>query len=562
MSGGWIGAGRQLERLFGVGAVGGMSDGELLERFAAVDEESAAAAFEAIVARHGPMVLRVCRGILRDAHAAEDAFQATFLVLARRARAIGERERLGNWLYGVALRTSRKARIAAARRVARDRAAAGRRSEAVVEPVPDDREELERGRILHEEIDRLPGSYRAAVVACYLEGLTQAQAAHQLRLAESTVRGRLARARKLLGHRLSRRGIAPAVGLTALESIAEASSPVSASSTAARLPEPIVRSVARDALHFARSTGPTTRCAVPSTARGVAEGVLSTMGYPSIKAAGMALALALAAVGLGVTAAGAGGLVGPATGPAPAPAPAPAPTPATAPKPLSSPNPVAPQPQESGEGQGQSATKGQKDAPHVEIARDLAKRAPGPIVRGVPVTRDCMILAYLPNQNVGQVDNFGLANNNGGVRVLVRWPDISADDAGVPGHRFLLAFYSRKTTSHPPAGRIHGFEILDEWRELNSWSRQPRYDPEPFANYAFEPGEGWKLFDVTPVVRAHARDRRPCHGVVLRFLNEDSNGPTWSGYDLVSREGAGEWAGRHPVLLIVKDWKPEISVGK
>ena len=142
MSGGRIGAGRHLERLFGVGAVGGLSDAELLERFAAVDDEAAGAAFEAIVARHGPMVLRVCRRILRDAHAAEDAFQATFLVLARRARTLGDRELLGNWLYGVALRTSRKARIAAARRVARDRVAAGRRSEAVVEPAPDDRGDL------------------------------------------------------------------------------------------------------------------------------------------------------------------------------------------------------------------------------------------------------------------------------------------------------------------------------------------------------------------------------------------------------------------------------------
>ena len=86
MNGGRIEAGRQLERLFGVGTVGGLSDAELLERFAAVDDEAAGAAFEAIVERHGPMVLRVCRMVLRDAHAAEDAFQATFLVLARRAR--------------------------------------------------------------------------------------------------------------------------------------------------------------------------------------------------------------------------------------------------------------------------------------------------------------------------------------------------------------------------------------------------------------------------------------------------------------------------------------------
>ncbi len=221
MNGGRIEAGRQLERVFRVGTVGGLSDAELLERFAAVDDDSAGAAFEAIVERHGPMVLRVCRMVLRDAHAAEDAFQATFLVLARRARTLGERERLGNWLYGVATRTARKARIAASRRIARDRVVAGRRPEAVVAPAPDACGD-ELGRVLHEEIDRLPGAYRAAVVACYLEGLTQAQAARELRTTETTVRGRLARARKLLENRLTRRGLAPAAGLLALENLAEA----------------------------------------------------------------------------------------------------------------------------------------------------------------------------------------------------------------------------------------------------------------------------------------------------------------------------------------------------
>ncbi len=194
MTGGRIGAGRQLERLFGIGTVGGLSDAELIERFAAVDvaDEAAEAAFEAIVARHGPMILRVCRKFLHDAHAADDAFQATFLVLARRARTLGKREQLGNWLYGVALRISRKARISAARRVARDQIAAGRRSEAFMEPEPEERGE-ELSRILHEEIGRLPASYRTVVVTCYLHGLTQAQAASRLCLAETTVRGRLAR---------------------------------------------------------------------------------------------------------------------------------------------------------------------------------------------------------------------------------------------------------------------------------------------------------------------------------------------------------------------------------
>ncbi len=99
-------AGRQLDRLFRLGTVGGMTDAQLLEQFVTADDEAAALAFEAIVERYGSMVLRVCRTLLRDEHAAEDAFQATFLVLARKARTIDTRELLSNWLYGVASRTA------------------------------------------------------------------------------------------------------------------------------------------------------------------------------------------------------------------------------------------------------------------------------------------------------------------------------------------------------------------------------------------------------------------------------------------------------------------------
>jgi RNA polymerase sigma factor (sigma-70 family) len=551
MGGGRNEADRQLERLFGVGTVGGLSDGELIERFAAVDDAAAGAAFEAIVERHGPMVLRVCRTVLRDAHAAEDAFQATFLVLARRARTLGERERLGNWLHGVALRTSRKARIAAARRVARDRAAAGRRPELIVKSAPDERGD-ELDRILHEEIGRLPGSYRSAVVACYLEGLTHAQAARELRLAESTVRGRLARARKLLGHRLTRRGVVPAVGLLMLEEAAEARSSLSASATAARLADAIVRSVTRDAHHFARSAGPATGGAVPSTALALADGVLSTMWLPSLKTISIAAALAVA--GLGLTAVAAVGLGRPAAEVTPTPAPAPEPRAAAEPGP--------PLPQDSGERRRQPSRKAQKTGTVAAVDLDLVKQAPGPIDRAAPISKDCMILAYLPNQNVGHVDNFGLGNNNGGVRVLIDWPAIPAEEASSPDRRFVVALYSRRTTSNPPAGRIHAFEVLQDWPEMAWWSRQPRYDIEPFATYKLEPGEGWKLFDITPLVHAQAKDHRKGHGILLRFLNEDFNGPNWSGYDLVSREGADEWTNRRPVLLVVEDTKAKSTQGK
>ncbi len=184
----------------------------------------------------------------------------------------------------------------------------------VVEPDRDESGE-DLSRALHEEIGRLPGAYRSAVVACYFEGLTQEQAARRLRLNESTVRGRLARARKLLGQRLTRRGVAPGVGLAALED------------AAARLPVATVQCLARDALSFARSAGPATRGAVPATAQALADGVLSTMWLPSLKTIALA---AVAAAGLGLTAAVAVAPGRPAAEPAPSPVPAPDPRPAAA----------------------------------------------------------------------------------------------------------------------------------------------------------------------------------------------------------------------------------------
>src|SRR4051794_37117283 len=111
-------ASRDLQTLFSQGAVGGLSDGQVLERFAARRDE---AAFEVLVRRHGPMVLGVCRRVLRDRHDADDAFQATFLVLARKAASIAHRELVANWLYAVAHQTARKARALAIRRRMRER---------------------------------------------------------------------------------------------------------------------------------------------------------------------------------------------------------------------------------------------------------------------------------------------------------------------------------------------------------------------------------------------------------------------------------------------------------
>jgi RNA polymerase sigma factor (sigma-70 family) len=184
-----------------------MSDDQLLERFALQREE---AAFEAILHRHGPMVLGVCRRLLRDVHEADDAFQATFLVLARKASGIGRRSLLGNWLYGVAARVAARARRNAFRRQS------GRRDfDLTAVPGADPSAEPDVAPLLHEEVQRLPDKYRGPVVLCYLEGQTNEEAATQLHWPLGTVKTRLNKARELLRTRLARRGVTLTAGLLA-----------------------------------------------------------------------------------------------------------------------------------------------------------------------------------------------------------------------------------------------------------------------------------------------------------------------------------------------------------
>ena len=209
-----------LARLFDEGPVAGLTDGQLLDRFATCRGRAAEAAFEALVARHGPMVARVARALLRDEHAVEDAFQATFLVLVRRAGSIGERDQLGPWLYGVAHRVARKARAVAGRRRGREGDQAGFDPPARADSAAEARVELVP--VLHEEVDRLPAKYRQPVVLCHLQGLTHAEAARELAWPVGTVSVRLARARQLLADRLARRGVTTSAGLLATTLATEA----------------------------------------------------------------------------------------------------------------------------------------------------------------------------------------------------------------------------------------------------------------------------------------------------------------------------------------------------
>lgn len=248
--------------------INALSDAHLLERFAVARD---AAAFEILVQRFGPMVFGVCRRILGDVHAAEDAFQATFLVLAQKAPSLLRRSLVGNWLYGVAFRTAKRARADAARRHCQERQA----------PMPDRSDPLEEciwrdlRPVLDEEIQSLPAKYRRPFVLCYLEGRTNEEAARELGWPAGTLFTRLARARELLRHRLTRRGIGlSSVSLSALLD-SEATAAVSAA-----LGADTVRAAAMFAAGKAAAAG-----AISARAATLAEGVLHTMFLNKLKAA-------------------------------------------------------------------------------------------------------------------------------------------------------------------------------------------------------------------------------------------------------------------------------------
>ena len=203
-----IGASRYLRTVFEVGALGSLADGALLERFmAGQGDEDSAAAFAVLAERHGPMVLSVCRAAMGDPHDAEDAAQATFLILARRAGSIRRAESLASWLFGVAVKVSSKARAQKVRRRALERRGAEMRAQAA----GSDRPHENRSEV-YEELDRLPERFRSPIVLCHLEGLTNEQAASRLGLPVRTVQRRLAEGRERLRHRLAGLGLAPAAG--------------------------------------------------------------------------------------------------------------------------------------------------------------------------------------------------------------------------------------------------------------------------------------------------------------------------------------------------------------
>jgi RNA polymerase sigma factor (sigma-70 family) len=255
----------------------GLGDSELLRRYLAGGDE---AAFEALVRRHGTMVLAVCRRVLKNCHDAEDAFQATFLVLVRKAASIVKRETVGGWLYGVAYKTALKAKVGNYERRIKERRAGSMRT---VE-VGDEDASAEMRPLIDKELNRLPDKYRVLILLCDLGGKTRKEAAWQLGWPEGTVSGRLARARILLAKRLGRYGL-PLAGAAAALSLSQ-------NTASAGSPTILTASTVKAALAFGARQASTGVVSVKAAA--LAEGVLKAMLMSKLKLAAVVLALMLA----------------------------------------------------------------------------------------------------------------------------------------------------------------------------------------------------------------------------------------------------------------------------
>src|SRR5262249_42786901 len=228
---------QQLQALLGPRDAGDLSDGQLLERYILHHDENA---FASLVRRYSAMVWAVCGRVLPDPHDREDAFQATFLVLVRKAASLDRRRPLANWLYTVAYHTALKKRDQAARQRKREVRALEKLSPASGEAVTGN----DVNHVVDAELDRLPYRYRAPLILCYLHGKTQEQTATELGWPLGSVKGRLVRARELLRARLERRGVGlSATALTAF---------LAHNGTAAA-PAAVIESTIATALQFAVS---------------------------------------------------------------------------------------------------------------------------------------------------------------------------------------------------------------------------------------------------------------------------------------------------------------------
>ena len=260
-------------------------DGDLMRRFVAGED---AKAFEGLVRRHGPMVFGTCRRMLRDRHDAEDAFQATFLVLLRKAGSVRPPERVGHWLYGVACRTAAKANTMKLRRRKREENAPPR----VESMVGDEREELRS--MLDAELARMPERYRAPIVLCELDGMSRREAAAALQLAEGTLSSRLSRARDLLRARLTRRGLVLSAGALVAGLTAEAAS------ASASVPAALVQSAATGTFASSSLSASSVMGSSPDNVLILAKGVMKAMWISKLQTIAVTTVM-LGTIGTGAT---------------------------------------------------------------------------------------------------------------------------------------------------------------------------------------------------------------------------------------------------------------------
>jgi RNA polymerase sigma factor (sigma-70 family) len=268
---------RRIQHIVGV-PTAATSDRQFLERYS---QERSEEAFTNLVRRHGALVMGICRRILGNRADADDVFQATFLVLARKASSLSWHDSIGNWLYGVAYRLARRARADMLRRQERERRAADL-------PRPEPRSQAdwaEMSAVLDDEMQRLPQKCRAVLVACYLEGLTRDEAARQLGWSLRTLDRRLKRGRELLRNRLIRRGITLSAGLL--------SANLAESSLCAAVPGYLLATASRAAVAYAAA--PSLAADVPAKAAVLADELIRGLAAAKVKLL-MALLLAVTVV--------------------------------------------------------------------------------------------------------------------------------------------------------------------------------------------------------------------------------------------------------------------------
>jgi RNA polymerase sigma factor (sigma-70 family) len=262
---------RAVQRLDGAG----WTDGQLLASFIEQKDE---AAFEALVRRHGPMVFGVCRRVVGNHHDAEDAFQAAFLVLARKAPCVRPRERVANWLHGVALRTALKAKAMAAKR-------RGREQQVTAMPEPEAAQQdqwSDLQRLLDQELNGLPEKCRLPILLCHLEGKAIKEAAQQLGWPQGTLAGRLARGRRLLAKRLANRGVVLSAGSLAAV--------ISQNAASAAVPTSLMKTTIKAATLLAAGQA-TVAGVVPVKVAALMEGALKGMMLTKLKTATVGLLL-------------------------------------------------------------------------------------------------------------------------------------------------------------------------------------------------------------------------------------------------------------------------------